>query len=180
MASDRFPYDRPSFQALVELARREKPNDQIEEGFVLFGDMFFGPTEGTPGRTFIEMFNQKTQLKRWFVFRRLDFNRVLGPNPTITLIGKITPANIAKEINRSREMYLDYTDVDFGSEVLADGSEPFTYVLKALPGSYVYYGQATITVNAIPVQDGVRLLEDGTERTLEDGTTPRLLETTAA
>lgn len=175
MAEDRFPYNLPSRKALVELARREKPNDNIQDDFVFFGDMFFGPVPGTPGRTFVEMENQLTKVKRWFVYRRLDFARVLGPNPIITVVGKVTPASIAKEINRSREMYLDYTDVDFGADVLHVGGEPYEYILKALPGSYVYYGQAKITVNPIPVVDDVRLLEDGTERLLEDGT-QRMLE----
>lgn len=169
MATDRFPYDMPSFDALVKLVQDTKPTWRVETGFVGFGDIFHSPTPDVPGRTYIEMENKLVQKKHWFIYRRLDLAIVLGATPTITIMGTATPRAIAEEINRSRGMYLTGDDVDFSKEVLGGKLSTFTYTLKAKPGSFVYYGQTTVTVNIATVSPYARYLEDGSVRLDESG-----------
>jgi hypothetical protein len=169
MATDRFPYDMPSFDALVKLVQDTKPTWRVETGFVGFGDIFHSPTPDVPGRTYIEMENKLTQKKSWFKYRRLDLAIVLGSTPTITVLEAATPRVIAEEINRSRGMLLTDADVDFSDEVLGGKLSTFTYTLKAKPGSFVYYGQTTVTVNIATVSPYARYLEDGSVRLDESG-----------
>lgn len=178
MISDRFPYDLPSFEALVRLVQETKPQWNVRAGFVKFGDLYASPTPELPGRTFIEMEDLYNQTKYWFVYRRLNFALVSSlPKAKITIHGKATPKSIAEEINRSRKMFLGPQDVDFSNEDVAHGRTTFTYTLKALPLSYVYYGQTDLTIEVIAntTVENARLLEDGSYRLLEDGTI-RVLE----
>lgn len=181
MADIRFPYDLPSYDALIELIRRERPGEDILKDFLVFGDMFFAPTDEEPGRTYIEMTNLRNGKKRWFVYRRLDINPVLReytlaeePYVSIELDGEITSAKILAEINRKFKMHLNHDDVEVSNKPLTADNNA-VYTMYMLPGSYAYYGFVTIYVNTTPDAFAHRLLEDGTVRLLEDGT-PRLLE----
>lgn len=171
-----FPYDLPGRLAMVALLQKTKPHLDVREGYVVFEDLRLSPIPGTPGRSFIEVDNQWTNVKSFFAFRRLDLGRALGPgNPKITVTGRITAQSIALEINRSRNRFLDDSDVDFSNVTLHNGEGTFYYHMKAKPSSFVYYGEAIIEVNAVGINPFARLLEDGTPRQLEDGTI-RLLE----
>lgn len=177
----RFPFDLSSRKALIELIRRDRPTETIEEEYLIFGDFFFSPTEQEPGRTYIEMTNLWNGKKRWFVYRRLDINPVIRQYTPIDesyvrvdIVGTITSEKILAEINRKFNMHLDHEDVAVSSKPLTDKNS-IVYTLIMLPNSYAYYGYVPIYVNTTPDQLGLRLLEDGTVRLLEDGT-PRRLE----
>lgn len=166
--SDRFPYNLPSRQALcVEI--RELPKYRlIEDNLVTFEDIFFSPTSTNPGRTFIEMIDLKTNIKSWFVYRRLDLNIALGPDPKITIVGKITPRTIVDEINRSRGMTFMEDDLDMSDDVLVSPTDEFVYTLKALSGSYAYYGKVDIVIRTTSVPSNNRYTEDNIPRQLEN------------
>lgn len=180
MAEFRFPYDLPSYDALVELIRRDRPDEDIQKEFLVFGDFFFAPTDEEPGRTYIEMTNLRNGKKRWFVYRRLDIQPVLReytldsePYIRIDLGGEITTAKIVAEINRKFKMHLDHNDVEVSYKPLTTNANT-VYTLYMLPGSYAYYGYVPIYVNTTPDEFAYRLLEDGTVRLLEDGTRRRM------
>lgn len=181
MSEIRFPYDLSSRKALVELIRRHHPDEDIQDDFLVFEDMFFSPTEQEPGHTSIEMTNLRTGKKRWFAYRRLDIEEVLRkytpPDQTfvrIDITGEITSEKILAEINRVFVMHLDHEDVAVSNTPLTNKNN-VVYTLQILTGSYAYYGYVPIYVNTTPDQLGLRLLEDGIVRLLEDGT-PRRLE----
>lgn len=181
MADIRFPYDLPSYDALVELIRRERPSEDIQKDFLIFGDMFFAPTDEEPGRTYIEMTNLRTGKKRPFVYRRLDINPVLRqytlaeePYIGIEIDGEITSAKILAEINRKFKMHLNHDDVEVSNKPLT-AEDNTVYTMYMLPKSYAYYGFISIYVNTTPDALNHRLLEDGTVRLMEDGR-ERLLE----
>jgi len=170
ITTDRFPFDTPSREALVEqvnhdLKRSYKP-DQVS-----FEDMFFAPLPAIPGRTFIEMTNRLTGLKEFFVYRRLDLAhpKVLGTSTRIKIVGRPTPASIALEINRSRKMTFGADDVSFSTVVIDNSEASFVYTLKAMTGSYAYYGQTDIIVDVVEASPYARYLEDGDPRLLESG-----------
>lgn len=175
--SDRFPYNLPSRRALVELVRRSENKPDLRDDYVTFEDLFFSPTVVEPGRTYIEMVDKLTPIKRWFEFRRLDLSdpRCLGPSVSILLQGDPTPANIALEINRSRLMNLDQSDVSFSDEIIAYTGNSFEYTMPALTGSYVFYGSTKIQVTVIPTSrwtrykenNAIRYTEENIERELE-------------
>jgi hypothetical protein len=173
---DDFPYDLPGKQALVALIQKGLPHLDVREEYAVFGDLTHSPTSLIPGRSFVELDNQWTNIKSWLAFRRLDIAKSLGLKPKIVVQGAITARSIALEINRSRNRFLDATDVDWGNTTLSDGAKPFIYTMKILSSSYVYYGEVQIEVISSGVNPNARLLEDGTPRQLEDGSI-RLLET---
>lgn len=169
----RFPYNLPSRQALCVEVRKLSKYKNIEDNLVTFEDIYFSPTAVTPGRTFIEMVDLQNNIKSWFTYRRLDLNIALSGSNVITLTGKVTSRNIVKEINRAFDMTFMEDDVEMSDDVLHLTDN--VYTLKALMGSYAYYGKVDITIRHPQIQDNARLLEDGSARLLEDGTV-RLLE----
>ena len=168
--SDRFPYNLPSRAALCRLIREKPIYRNIKDDLVTFEDMYHAPVAGVPGRTFIEMIDLSTQIKSWLVFRRLDLKIAVAPNTTINIIGQPTPKAIAEEINRSRGMTFGPDDISFSTTPLVGAGDQVEYTLKAMLGSYAYYGECTILVNIVGRPGNARLLEDGSERLLEDGT----------
>lgn len=170
ITNDRFPYNMPSRDALVvqlnkDLRRDYKPNQ------VSFEDMFFAPLPGVPGRTFIEMTDRLTGRKEFFVYRRLDLAhpKALGVNTKITILGLPTPAKIAAEINRSRKMTFGPDDISFSTVVIVTPENTFVYRLKAMAGSYAYFGETDILVEVLAEDPFSRYLEDGEQRLLETG-----------
>jgi hypothetical protein len=170
ITTDRFPYDMPSRDALVkqvniDLKRNYKP-DQVS-----FEDMFFAPLPAIPGRTFIEMTNRLTGLKEFFVYRRLDLAhpKALGTSTRITIVGLPTPASIAREINRSRKMTFGPDDISFSTVVISVKEASFVYRLKAMTGSYAYFGETDVIVDIVEANPYSRYLEDGDNRLMEDG-----------
>lgn len=168
--SDRFPYDMPSREALVtqvniDLKRNYKPNQ------VTFEDMFFAPLPAIPGRTFIEMIDRTNGVKSYFVYRRLDLAhpKALGTNTRIKVFGLPTPASIATEINRSRKMTFGPDDVSFSTTVINTTDDVFVYRLKAMTGSYAYFGETDIIVEVVEANPWSRYLEDGDFRLMESG-----------
>lgn len=181
VSSLRFPYDLPSERALVELIRRDRPQDDVREGFVRFGDFYYSPTATEPGRTYVEMNNLRTGKKRWFVYRRLSIDQVLREYAvddqyyvTLEIDGAITSAKILAELNRTFRLPLDHTDVDTDDQIITT-NDATVFTLTMRPDSYAYYGQAVIYVNTTPDKLYARLLEDGSIRLLENGV-PRLME----
>ncbi|BEG72412.1 virion structural protein [Pseudomonas phage PA1C] len=169
--SDRFPYNLPSRAALCRLIRETSKHKNIQDEFVNFEDMFFSPTSGVPGRTYIEMIDNKASLKDWFVYRRLELSHpdCLGPNPSIKLSGVATPAAIAEEINRSRKMTFGPDDLSFSTTVINTKDDVFEYELVAMTGSYAYFGSTIVTIEMVEGNQYARLLEDGGYRLMEDG-----------
>jgi hypothetical protein len=170
ITTDRFPYDMPSRDALVEqvnrdLQRNYKPNQ------VSFEDMFFAPLPAIPGRTFIEMTSRLTGLKEFFVYRRLDLAnpKALGTSTRIKVLGRPTPASIANEINRSRKMTFGPDDLSFSTVVINNSEETFVYRLKAMTGSYAYFGETDVIVEVLEANPYARYLEDGDARLMETG-----------
>lgn len=173
---DLFPYDMPGSRAIVALLQKTRPLLNVREGYVKFEDLRHSPIESMPGRSYIEVINQWTHVKSFFGFRRLDLGRALGPGVIrIVVVGPITPLSIATEINRSRNRFLEPLDVDFSNVTLFKGKGVHRYVMKALPSSFVYYGEAIVEVESVPFNAYARLLENGVPRQLEDGTI-RMLE----
>lgn len=174
--SDRFPYNLPSEEALVELVRRDMGRPNLKDEYITFEDLFFSPTEVEPGRTYVEMIDQQTNHKDWFEFRRLNLSdqRCLGPVVSIKVLGDPTPANIAAEINRSRKMPFGPGDISFSDELLPVQDTSFEYDLIALTGSYVYFGQTKVLVEIIPVSQWTRYLQAGSIRYTEEGVTREL------
>lgn len=176
MSTLRFPYDLPSEAALVELVRRDRPLDDVQPGFVSFGDLFFSPTPAEPGRTYVEMDNHRTGKKNWFVYRRLDIDTVLREYLPldqyyvgIDLGGKeITAYNIVEEINRVFRLNLDHTDTDMSRTVLTRRPE-YIYTLTMHPTGFAYYGQAVVYVNTTPPALEARLTEEGVLRLTQHG-----------
>lgn len=175
--SDRFPYNLPSRAALVQEVRDSENRPDLKDSDVTFEDIFFSPTEVEPGRTYIEMVDRTTQIKDWFVYRRLNLSNpaCLGESISIKLIGDPTPAAIALEINRSMGMTFGPSDVSFSDEFIQVPGESFQYELRALTGSYVYFGKTLVNVTVVPNSRWLRYLESGRIRYLEDGI-PRQLE----
>ena len=172
--SDRFPYNLPSRAALCRLIRENPTYKDITDDLVTFEDLFHSPTSDVPGRTFLEMIDLRKQYKSWFIYRRLGLDLVLGKNSTISLMDIPSPASIAAEINRSRGMTFGPDDISFSTVPLVVKDNQIEYTLKAMLGSYAYYGECTITVNMVTRPGSARLLEDGSERLLEDGTIRQL------
>lgn len=175
--SDRIPYSVPSRNALVELVRQDRNNPNLRDEDVTFEDIFFSPTELEPGRTYIEMVNRATQIKEWFVYRRLEFSNpdCLGTNLNIKIIGDPTPELIVTEINRMMNFALGPSDVSMSTDYIPVSDGSFEYTLTALTGSYRYVGSTKILVEVVHTSRFTRFLENGRIRYLEDGV-QRLLE----
>lgn len=169
--SDRFPYNLPSREALVELVRRSENRPTLKDEYVTFEDLFFSPSTMEPGRTYIEMLDKVSNHKDWFEFRRLDLAnpRCLGPLVSIKVMGDPTPANIAAEINRSRKMPFGPSDVSFSDELIPVIGDTFEYEFTALSGSYAYYGKTMVQVEIIPISQWTRYVEAGSIRYTEEG-----------
>lgn len=174
--SDRFPYNLPSREALVELIRRSTKRPELKDDLVTFEDLYFTPTLLEPGYTSIEMIDRQTSHKDWFEFRRLDLKdpRCLGPVVNIKIQGDPTPEAIALEINRARNMKFDASDLSFSDEQLPVFGTTFEYELVAMSGSYVYYGSTLVQVEILPTTLWTRYLEDGSIRYTEDDITREL------
>jgi hypothetical protein len=174
--SDRFPYNMPSRKALVELVRRSENRPGLRDEFVTFEDLFFSPTDVEPGRTYIEMVDKLASLKYWYEFRRLELSdpRCLGPVVNIRLQGDATPANIALEINRARKMHFEPSDVSFSDEPIPYVGNTFEYEMRALSGSYVYYGKTKVIVDVVPTSRWTRYEENAITRRTETGITREL------
>lgn len=174
--SDRFPYNLPSREALVELIRRSENKPNLKDDQVTFEDLFYSPTIAEPGRSFIEMIDRSTGYKSWYEFRRLELSnpRCLGPIVNIKIQGEPTPASIAAEVNRSRRMNFGPSDVSFSEEIIPVMGNTFEYEMVALSGSYVFFGSTRIFVEVIPTSQWSRYLENGMVRYTENGTTREL------
>lgn len=175
--SDRFPYNMPSRAALVELIRRDEDRPNLRDQDVTFEDIFFSPTAVEPGRTYIEMVDRLTQIKDWFVFRRLNLAdpNCLGASVSIKIIGDPTPAVIAEEVNRVMGMTFGPDDVSFSTDFIPVSNGEFEYEMQALTGSYAYFGKTIIKVTVLQSSRWTRFLENGRIRYLENGI-PRELE----
>lgn len=173
--SDRFPYNLPSRQALCVEIRKLSKYTAIEDSLVTFEDIYFSPTRTTPGRTFIEMIDLRTGNKAWFTYRRLDLKIALDGNQTIVIEGKITPRTIIEEINRSRNMTFQEDDVDMSDDILNLVDGELIYTIKALSGSYAYYGKVDVMIKSAALPTNVRILENGDAR-LTESNDYRLLE----
>jgi hypothetical protein len=177
MATDRFPYDLPSRQALVRLIQEIRPRFGLTEATARFEKPFLAPTPTSPGRTFIEVENTDINCKKPFVYRRLDFGIALKEPVEISLSGAVTPKAIVEEINRVRGMYIGPEDTSMAIVQLAPVGMSFTYRLKARPDSLVWYGEADVNITSLSIPDDARLMENGDPRLLEDGSY-RLMEST--
>src|SRR5690554_6951609 len=169
MAKDRFPYDLPPTQALVRLIQETHPKFKLKARSVAFEPPFHAPTPQTPGRTLIEVLNKERDVKTTFVYRRLDIGRALQHLTQLRLEGPITPTAIVEEINRSFGMYLTPDDVLFSGHVLAPYGSNLRYRLVTLPHSLVWYGEHVFDVITSEHPSGIRVLENGQPRRLEDG-----------
>ncbi|AEH03585.1 virion structural protein [Pseudomonas phage PhiPA3] len=167
--SDRFPYNLPSREALVRLIRETSKHTGIQSDYVSFEDLFYSPTAQVPGRTYIEMEDHIGAVKDWFVFRRLDMATVLGNNTILQLTEAPTPAAVATEINRSRNMQFGPDDLSFSTDVIPHSENEFIYTVRAMTGSYAYYGSVDVTIRLVGGSPYARVLEDGTFRYTEDG-----------
>lgn len=169
--SDRFPYNMPSRAALVKLIRDDENRPNLRDEDVSFEDIFFSPSQLEPGRTYIEMVDRLTQVKDWFVFRRLNLSdpACLGTELSIKIIGDPTPAAIAAEVNRSMNMTFGPDDVSFSTDFIPVSDGIFEYEMNAMMGSYAYFGKTTIQVQVLQSSRFTRFLEDGRIRYLENG-----------
>lgn len=176
MAGDRFPYDMQGHQALVTLINQTFPHYGLVPSKVEFSEPFHSPTTTEPGRTYIEAENTLYDHFMWFRYRRLDLAIALADIVTIYIDGVITPKRIAEELNRTHSMRFTDRDVLFYDFPLAPAGNTVMYRLRALPSSYVWYGETLIECRPIPSGTvGQRLMEDGTVRLTESGE-PRFIE----
>lgn len=175
MATDRFPYDLPSREALVTLIQHHRPNWDVQSNTVDFDPPFYSPTMETPGRTFIEVYLLDKGVKAWFGYRRLDIGIALGERISITVDGEITSNKIVQEINRTRNMQFGPDDVFMTDRVLGEAGSALLYRMRAKKGSHVWYGSTIIEIAPEIVDEYARLTELGELRLTEDGET-RVLE----
>lgn len=181
---ERFPYNLPSRQAMVALVQETKPEWRIYDTNVEFNSIRHVPMAGSPGRTFIEVVNRDLGVTRPYFYRRLDLAVTMEPSLTIPAprgdIG-ISPREIVEYLNAEYGLRLGRFDVDMSDRKIhpRTGEETRNYILRALPGSYVWFGEVEVLLeyDTGDIPDNVRLLESGSVRLLEDGGF-RLLETT--
>lgn len=165
---NKFPYNMQSREALVELIRSTQ-NMDIQDDLVTFEDIIYSPTDVDPGRTYIEMIDLRYSYKYWYAYRRLELDKVIPVDYSITLAQRPTPAAIANEINRSLDMKFDSSDVSFSNTILTESTDPFIYRFQAFAGSYAYCGYTDILVNQAISQNDVRLTQLGDIRITETG-----------
>lgn len=168
--NDRFPYNMPSRDALVRLVNTDTGRT-LRPDQISFDDMYFAPIPTVPGRTYIEITDHTNGGKEAHTYRRLELShqKCLGVNTRVTITGRPTPALIAAEINRSRDMHFGPDDVSFATTAIPFSDTTFVYTMVAMTGSYAYVGETTIIVEVVEIDPFSRLLEDGTVRLLEDG-----------
>lgn len=170
---NRFPYNMRSREALVELIRITH-DGTLEDNLVTFEDIVYSPTSQEPGRTYIEMIDLRVNHKYWYAYRRLELDKVLPLNYSVTLTQRPTAAAIVNEINRGLNMNFGPDDTSFSNTLLTTTSEPFIYKMVAFSGSYAYCGAVNILVNQAIDETNVREEEDGTIRLEENGIIRRL------
>lgn len=177
MASDRFPYDKESQEALAILLQETRPSWKVSAKKVQFKNFTHLPKDTVPGRTFVDVTLLDQGITTQFCYRRLNIGNALGPRVVLQVDGDITSRKIVKELNRKRLMQFSNIDVFISDRVLAREGEGITYRMRARPGSPVWYGETILEVEAVTpaLPLNIRLLEDGTPRLLEDGSF-RLLE----
>lgn len=175
MATDTFPFNLPSTQALIRLIQETHPRFNLKEQYTEFADLFHAPTPTSPGRTFITVEQTDLNITRSYVFRRLNLGIAFRGQVTVKIEGPITPKAIVTELNRARNMFLGDDDVYANDDVLNPNGFSVVYTLKAKPESRVWFGELVINAESLSRPANVRLLEDGTERLLESGQY-RLLE----
>lgn len=169
MSDNQFPYNMQGHEALVRLINDTYPHYQMRPRTTVFGKPFFAPMEGIPGRTFIEAEATERNAFFWFVYRRLDLGVTFRDTPVIYIEGEITPRKIALELNRSYGMNFTERDVAFLDTPLVPLGMSTFYRLRALPGSYVWFGEAVIDVLPLGIPTDARLLESGAVRLMESG-----------
>lgn len=169
MASDRFPYDLPSREAMVRLIQETFPKFGLEKRYAKLGRPFFQPTADIPGRTFIEVENTIKNVKANYVYRRLDLGVTFPNGLEIAVTGPITPRSVAQEINRAYEMQFGPEDVPYFDFMLVPIGISVVYRMRALSDSLVWFGDVLVTVHPADIPSNARLLEDGRVRYLEDG-----------
>lgn len=167
---DKFPFGLKSREALVVLHQRTYPKDNIKSETVEFGDMYGDPTPTEPGRTFIELDNKLTRIKRWSAYWRLDIAQVVKSTGALRVKTPITTANIIAEINRSRNMFLTAYDFNLSDTEISDGSAVFDVKLPVLSSSYMYYGELDLTISPVTVDPNIMRQEDNVLMLQEDGT----------
>lgn len=175
MATDVFPYNLPSRQALIRLIQETHPRFNLKEKYAAFTDPYAAPTESIPGRTFVEVEQIDLNLKRWYVYRRLDLNVSFKGGITIKLETPVTSRKIVEEINRTRGMNITAEDVELDDVELGQPGYPVNFVLVAKPTSFVWYGSVPVYVESLDRPANIRILEDGSSRLVESGSY-RMLE----
>jgi hypothetical protein len=174
MATDRFPYDLPSREALVTLIQQSRPAWGIESHTVDFDPPYYSPTVETPGRTFIEVYMLDKGIKTWFRYRRLDISKAIGERIIISIEGDITSRKIVEKINSRRAMVFGVDDVYMTDRVLGSADTALLYRMRAKANSAVWYGSTIIEVVPANQVANARLAEDGSTRITEDGETRTL------
>lgn len=175
MSIETIPFNLTSRQALIELIRKTHPRLNLVEKYARFDPPYHAPTEDFPGRTFIEVEQTDRNLKRWYVYRRLDFNVKFLGQINIKLASPITPRRIVEEINRSRGMCITDEDVELNDTPIETSGHNVLWTMEALPNSYRWVGSVPVSVEPLDRPTNVRLTEDGAVRLNEDGSY-RLLE----
>ena len=107
----------------------------------------------------------------------LEDRNITEPNPYPVfaaciieeLLEPLYPKALVKEYTQKiiRDYFED--DVDMSDDLIDNASGEFTYTLKALTGSYAYYGKVEITISSSGIPENARRLENDTPRLLENG-----------
>lgn len=170
MATDRFPYDIPSDEAMVILLNEVRPQWGASTRNTRTGNYRFLPTTVHPGRTITTVDLLDQGISRLFLYRRLAVNIAVGDMITLTIEGDVTSRKIVKELNKLRGMQFSNIDVFENDRVLARVGESITYRMRARPSSPVWYGETIITANAVPEEYPLnsRITEDGILRLTEN------------
>ena len=169
MADNVFPYNLPSRQALIRLIQETHPRLNLKDAYCDFDDPYFSPTEEIPGRTFIEVEQTDLNIRRTYVYRRLDFGVTFSGGIKLKLDAPLTSRKIVDEINRTRGMTIGEEDVAVDDEEFGVTGMPEEFVLKAKSTSLVWFGSTVVTIEPLDRPENIRLLEDGTARLTEDG-----------
>ena len=125
LSADRFPYDRPSLQALITLVQASKPHWRVYESNVEFRELMHVPMVGNPGRTFIEVYNRDLGVKKPFFYRRLSLATAMevGDTGHVDLlrpsdVSEITKTELIGVLNDRYRLYLEPTDVEFSDQTI--------------------------------------------------------------
>jgi hypothetical protein len=169
MADIVFPYNLPSRLALIRLIQETHPRFNLKDEYTQFDEPYFAPTESIPGRTFIEVEQTDLNVKRQYVYRRLDLDITFKGGITIRLEAPVTPRKIVEEINRTRGMKLGADDVEISDREIGNPGVPVNYMLQAKPKSLVWFGSVPVYVEPMDRPQDIRILEDGSSRLVESG-----------